>query len=66
MSPKVQQHLERAEYCERMASTSNDFDVKSSFREAAEQWRNLARQQERMEKSNFHRLTQNDHYRRSS
>jgi uncharacterized protein YbjQ (UPF0145 family) len=50
MSPKVQDYLERAEHCERMASAAKDSGAKAAFVEVAQQWRDLARQQERLEK----------------
>jgi hypothetical protein len=50
MNSKVREYLVKAEYCERMASASNDIDARASFREIAHQWRELARQQESLDK----------------
>ena len=48
MSAQVQICLEKATYCERMASIVTDPDAKAWFADAAKRWRELARQTERL------------------
>jgi chromosome segregation ATPase len=48
-SARVQHCRERAAHCERMASRAHDPEVGLTFADAAEQWRHLARQIERLE-----------------
>ena len=43
MSMKVQDYLERAEYCERMAWLVSAYEARAIFAELARQWRDLAR-----------------------
>jgi hypothetical protein len=42
MCAQVQTCLERAEYCERMASIAADPDAKARFADAAKRWRDTA------------------------
>jgi hypothetical protein len=49
MSMKVQDYLERAEYCERMASLVSAYEARAIFAELARQWRDLARQHQDLE-----------------
>jgi hypothetical protein len=48
-SARVRHCRERAAHCERMASQAHDPAVGLTFADAAEQWRHLARQIERLE-----------------
>jgi hypothetical protein len=49
MSAQVQTCLERAEYCDRMASIAADPDAKALFADAAKRWRDTANRIERLE-----------------
>jgi hypothetical protein len=46
---KVQDYLERAEYCERMAWLVSAYEARAIFAELARQWRDLARQHQDLE-----------------
>jgi len=48
-SPQVQKCLEKAAYCERMASIVSDADARFQFEEVAKQWQHLAKQIEELE-----------------
>jgi hypothetical protein len=49
MSAQVQACLERAEYCDHMASVVEDPDAKALFADAAKRWRDTASRLERLE-----------------
>src|SRR5215471_7744086 len=49
MSTKVQDYLERAEHCERMATLAIEYETRAHFAELARQWRALARQHQDLE-----------------
>jgi hypothetical protein len=49
MSVQVQTCLEKAEYCDRMASMAADPDAKVRFADAAKRWRDAAARIERLE-----------------
>ena len=51
MSTKVQDYLERAEHCERMAALAMEYETRAHFAELARQWRALARQHRDLKKS---------------
>jgi hypothetical protein len=44
MSTKIQDYLQRAEHCERMATQAIEYETRANFAELARQWRDLARQ----------------------
>src|SRR5262245_18384239 len=48
LSTKVQYYLERAEHCERMAALTSNREVRANFAELAQQWRDLARQDQNL------------------
>jgi hypothetical protein len=43
-SPQVQRCLDNAAYCEKRAAAATDREMKAMFKDAALQWRELARQ----------------------
>jgi hypothetical protein len=49
MSAQVESCLQKAAYCERMASTVADPDAKARFADAAKRWRDTAGRIERLE-----------------
>jgi hypothetical protein len=49
MSTKIQDYLERAEHCERMATLAIEYETRANFAELARQWRALARQHQGLE-----------------
>jgi hypothetical protein len=49
MSTKIQDYLERAEHCERMATEAIAYETRAHFAELARQWRDLARQHRDLE-----------------
>src|SRR5262245_4215322 len=48
LSTRVQYYLERAEHCERMAALTSNREVRANFAELAQQWRDLARQDQNL------------------
>jgi hypothetical protein len=49
MRTKIQDYLERAEHCERMATLAIEYETRAHFAELARQWRALARQHQNLE-----------------
>jgi hypothetical protein len=49
MSAQVESCLQKAAYCDRMASMVSDPDAKARFADAAKRWRETARRIERLE-----------------
>jgi hypothetical protein len=59
MSVQVQTCLEKAAYCDRMASIAADPDAKAVFVDAAKRWRDAASRIERLE-GELARLSKSD------
>jgi hypothetical protein len=49
MSAQGENYLEKAAYCDRMASIATDTDAKGRFTDAAKRWRDAARRIQRLE-----------------
>jgi len=47
ISSKAEEYLAHAQECEAAAETASQPDVKKSFKEAARQWREMAKQADR-------------------
>jgi hypothetical protein len=50
VSSRADEFRQRAAHCDHMASQAKDLDAKCSFAEASEQWRELARVIEKLER----------------
>jgi hypothetical protein len=49
MPAQNENYLEKAAYCDRMASRATDTDAKARFTDAAKRWRDAARRIQRLE-----------------
>jgi hypothetical protein len=41
-SPRVQEYIQNASYCQRKAAAATDHDVRLAFAQAAQRWRELS------------------------
>ena len=49
MSAQGDNYLDKAAYCDRMASIATDTNAKARFTDAAKRWRDAARRRQRLE-----------------